>query len=126
MGYDVMFVRVRGAAQKSFPLPYDAISQADLEGALPWSEFRRWLCSVGQENGEADSILVEYPDGGSINFSGSSSSIWLDTHASWPAVVDAFRKLKSLSNDACIFDPQRSEYYDEKSFLALLQTDDYK
>src|SRR4051794_14964415 len=59
MGYDVMFVRVRGAAQKSFPLAYDAVSQADLESALPWSEFRRWLCSVGQENGGADSILGE-------------------------------------------------------------------
>lgn len=127
MGYDVMFVLVRGAGQRSFPIAHDEVSQSDLAGTLPWSQFRGWLCSLdGRENGGTDSILVEYPDGGSINFSGSSASIWLDTHASWSAVLEAFRKLKSLVSDICVFDPQRGEYHDEQSFLALINTEDYK
>ena len=123
MGYDFMFIRVKDAGKKRSPLTYADVPEGDLEGALPWSDFRNWLLTSlrGRENGEENSIWVEYVDQASINFSGDSSSIYLDTHAPWSEVLRAFLTLKSLTEDACLFDLQGGIYHNEESFCALIR-----
>jgi len=125
MGYDFMFMRVREKTKRSFPLDSSLITESDCEGQLPWSEFRTWLLSIGgKENGGRDSIWVDYADGmESINFNGGgndASTIYLDVHAHWARIVEAFSQLELLDPDAVIFDLQTGEFHNLSTFRIFI------
>lgn len=122
MGYDFMFMTVRGADERKFPLECSEVSPADQSRAIPWPAFKGWLLSRGgRENGGENSIWVDYANDGSINFSGNSSSVYLDTHSNWDDVLAAYRALKVLEQDVAIFDLQDGRFHDELSFTELLK-----
>ena len=125
MGYDFMFMRVREKTKQSFPLDSSLITESDCEGQLPWSEFRTWLLSIGGiENGGRNSIWVDYADGmESINFNGGgngASTIYLDVHAHWDRIEEAFSQLELLDPDAVIFDLQTGDFHDLSTFRVFI------
>jgi hypothetical protein len=121
MGYDFMFMSLRDAEQKKFPLEFSDFDQTDWGDDLPWPQFREWLLNQGgRENGGESSIWVNYPEESSINFHGSHLSIFLDTHASWDNVLSAYLFLKSLHPNARVHDCQTGAFYDEPTFRELI------
>ncbi len=125
MGYDFMFMTVRNAWKKKFPLGHSEVPPSDCPDEIPWSAFRAWLIERGgRENGGENSIWVDYANEGSINFSVDSSSVYLDTHAHWNDVLAAYLVLKSLNRDATILDCQDGRYHNEASFRALMKRQD--
>jgi hypothetical protein len=121
MGYDFIFMSLRDAEQKKFPLEFSDVTDADRGDALPWSKFRQWLLNQGgRQNGGENSIWVNYPDEGSINFNGGPLSIYVDTHASWDHVLSAYLVLKSFHANARVHDCQTGTFYDEPTFRELV------
>ena len=121
MGYDFTIVSIRDAAARRYPLKLCELTKADLENELPWTHFREWLLrNGGRINGGINSVLVEYPNGESINFSGDCDSIYLDTHARWEHVLAALRALCRLHENARILNWQSGQFYDQHSFEAFM------
>lgn len=117
-----MFMTLKSARSRRFPLEHSEVLKSDFLEKVPWSAFRIWLLELGgRENFGEDSIWVDYENHGSINFRGSSSSVYLDTHASWNDVLDAYLMLRSLNEDATIFDCQDGRFHDESSFRVLMK-----
>ena len=113
-----MFMKLHRPKERKFPLSCALVTEADSSGDLPWETFRNHLLAHdGRENGSRDSIWVEYPDGGSINFGGTAESIYLDVHTEWSGVLSAFDTLSSLDRDVAIFDPQAGDFHDRESFI---------
>jgi hypothetical protein len=122
MGYDFMFMRLNRRESRQFPLPCDSVTEADGEGLLAWGSLRSWLIERGgRENGGVDSIWVDYDDGGSINFRGDETSVYLDVHARWRNVLEAYQVITRHEADCAIFDLQSGEYHDEASFRVLMR-----
>lgn len=121
MGYDFMFMPLSGRPERSYPLPVSEVDEAACKGDLPWSSFRSWLMTLGgRENGDADSIWVEYSDGGSINYRGSSESVYLDVHSDWSNVLTAFREITRCCTNCSLFDLQSGDLHDLTSFQVFM------
>jgi hypothetical protein len=122
MGYDFTFIKLGRRAERSFPILCSFVTEADSAGGLPWEQFRTHLLTEGgRENGRRDSVLVFYSDGGSINFSGDSESIFLDVHTGWRNVLSAFLALLQLDEEVAIFDPQKGDVHDSESFMSEIE-----
>ena len=121
MGHDFMFMHLNSRSERHFPLSCAGLTEADVDGSIPWSALRSWLIAGGgRENGHADSIWVEYEDGGSINFNGKPESVYLDVHSEWKNVLEAYDVLLSHEPNSVIFDLQPGEFHDKASFREIL------
>jgi hypothetical protein len=117
MGYDFVFVSFREGSRRTFPLQCSAIREEDLQSDLRWVQFRDWLLARGGRiNGKESSVWLAYGKYESINFNCKPTSIYLDTHAGWRHVLAAFRALRRLNKDACVFDCTTGTYHDERTF----------
>jgi hypothetical protein len=105
---------------RTFPLPSAEVDEEEFKGDLPWSSFRSWLINLGgRENGEPNSIWVDYSDGGSINYRGSTESVYLDVHSGWEHVLTAFREMSRCCAHCSLFDLQSGDFHDVESFQAF-------
>jgi len=126
MGYDFMLVRVNRKADRTFPLASDALSSDDFAGRLPWNEFRDWLVLEGGTENGPDNIYVDYGKGnGGIDYSGGGygskgGSIYLDVHAQWSKVVEAYEHMLTLEPESCVYDPQAGDIHDKESFAKFV------
>jgi hypothetical protein len=124
VGYDFMFMRLNRRVSRTFPLSCALLEEADCDGVLPWTGFRAWLLTRGgRENGDADSIWVEYDDRGSINFSGKPASVYLDVHTDWQNVLEAYEAMAAHDPDTAILDIQSGDFHDDTSFRELMRQD---
>ncbi len=127
MGYDFIFMPMPYSGNSDFPIKYSEVAKANqAEKVVPWPAFKDWLCTQGGRRNGENSICVSYEEQSTINFAGSSSSIFLDTHARWKHVFEAFRILESLEQDVCIFDCQDGTYHDEQSFREFMKSNGQK
>ena len=129
MGYDFMLMRMDHQSADDFPIPCDSVTDDECGGPLPWTKFRSWLLAIGgHENGRVDSIWVDYGgEIGTINYGGGGegekgdcSCIYLDVHAEWEKVLEAFDYIQKLEPNSCLLDPQTGMFHDRSTFEKLL------
>ena len=123
MGYDFMLVPFKQTPGREFPVYDGDLDESDLDGELPWDEFRSWLMGIGGvvNFGDPDQVVVDYPDTGQIYFRGSPDTVSLDVHARWSDVLAAFEAMLRLTADCSLLDIQVSEYHDAASFRELME-----
>lgn len=126
MGYDFMLMPLKKAANRHYPLSWEAAGPDDFDGKLPWTEFKTWVEELGGESNGPGEYFVDYGDDGRIYFRGGDPGedcgcISLDIHADWKHALAAFRKLSELEPNCCLLDEQTGIYYDPSTFEQFIE-----
>jgi hypothetical protein len=139
MGYNFYFMRAV-APIESFPA---TLEESMFGGELPWTDFKHWLISQGgsasefeastnpflaevhplgpdtPETAKTERVHVDYGTDGTIDFGFAEiqpEMIFLDNHALWEKVLEAYVALHGIEPLSCLCDPQTGLCHDQDSF----------
>lgn len=112
---DFLFIHLDKNPDRKFPVSWEDITEEESNGKLPWEDFRDWLLSQGG-TGSDTLITVDYGNNGFITYDLSDDCIFLDNHAELIEVLNAYRFLLTLYEDAYVFDYEGGIYDNEESF----------
>ncbi|UJB70572.1 hypothetical protein HRE53_05660 [Acaryochloris sp. 'Moss Beach'] len=111
---DFAFVHLDKNPARIFPLSWDEVKNEELNGKLPWNDFRNWLLFQGGR-GNDSVVVVDYGENGSIYYQLSEECIFLDNHAALIEVLKAYRFLLTIYENAYVFSFEGGTYENEKS-----------